>query len=82
MGLFSSLVMLPLAPLTGLVWLARQLEEIADQEMNDPVALRRRLTEAEEAHAAGLIGDIELEAIEEAIVHRLLQNSGALGGMR
>ena len=80
MGLISGLVTLPLAPLNGLVWLAERLRDVADQELNDPVALRRQLTEAEEAHAAGELNDLEFAAIEDAIVQRLLQNSGITGG--
>ena len=80
-GLVSSILMLPLAPVTGLAWVADRLREMADQELNDPVALRRQLAEAEDARVAGYLSDSEYAVIEGAIVERLLQNSGVTGGM-
>jgi hypothetical protein len=81
MGLLARVALLPLAPVTGLVWVAERLQEMAEQELNDPVALRRQLAEAEEARAAGFLNDIEYAAVEEAIVQRLLRSSGASGGV-
>lgn len=73
MGLLRRLVLLPVAPLEGLVWLARTLQEIAEGELDDPAALRARLDAAEEAHRAGEIDDEELAAIEDAVLRRLVE---------
>jgi hypothetical protein len=77
MGLIGRVVALPLAPITGVLWLAEKLQEIAETEMHDPAALRRHLTTAEADHAAGLISDAELSAIQDAIVERLLESGDA-----
>lgn len=77
MGLLKSLLLLPAAPVaapvSGLVWLARTLQEIAEEELDDPSALRARLAEAEDAHRAGEIDDAELAAIEDTVLARLVQ---------
>jgi hypothetical protein len=73
MGLLKRLVLLPVAPVEGLLWLARTLQEIAEGELDDPAALRARLAAAEEAHRAGEISDAELAAVEDAVLARLVE---------
>jgi hypothetical protein len=73
MGVLKRLVLLPVAPVEGLVWLGRTLQEIAQDELDDPTALRARLTAAEEAHRAGEISDAELAAVEDAVLARLVE---------
>jgi hypothetical protein len=72
MGILRRIALLPLAPVEGVLWLAHVLQEIAEAELDDPALLRARLDEAEEAHARGELSDEELEAIEEAILDRLV----------
>jgi hypothetical protein len=79
MGLVSGLVLLPLAPLRGTIWLAEQLALQAERELNDGDAVRRRLVEAEIAFESGRISAAEYEAIEEELLDRLLAQ-GELGG--
>ncbi len=81
MGLLRRLVMLPLAPLEGLVWLARTLEQVAEEERNDPARLRAVLEDAEAAHRRGELGDEELAVIEDEILDRLVQTRGTEGGL-
>jgi hypothetical protein len=73
MGLLRRLVLLPVAPVEGVLWLARTLQEIAEGELDDPAALRARLQAAEEAHLAGEIDDEELAAIEDAVLQHLVE---------
>ncbi|MDQ3878880.1 MAG: gas vesicle protein GvpG [Actinomycetota bacterium] len=80
MGILGRVLLLPLLPLEGMVWLARLLEELGDRELNDPTVLRERLDEAERAHRAGEIGDNELAEIERVILDRLFATRNA-GGM-
>ena len=47
MGLFTGLLLLPLAPLRGTIWVAERLAEQAARELDDEVAVRRLLAEAE-----------------------------------
>ena len=72
MGLFTGLLLLPLAPVRGVVWVAETLQGIAEQTLDDPQQLRRALVEAEEAHRRGEITDDELAMIEQHVVDRLV----------
>ena len=80
MGLIGSLLMLPLAPLQGMVWLASLLQEIAEKQLNDPEVLRAKLRDAEEAHRRGEMSDEELERVEDVVFERLLAVQQGQGG--
>lgn len=71
MGIFTGLILLPLAPLRGTIWLAEKLAEIADRELYDESAVRRLLIEAEMALDAGQISNAEYEEIEDTLLDRL-----------
>jgi len=71
MGLFTGLLLLPLAPLRGTIWLAEQLAAIAERELNDEQALRRLLLEAEVALDAGELTLAEYEQVEEELLDRI-----------
>jgi hypothetical protein len=72
MGLLRALVLAPVAPVLGVVWLAETLQQVAEQEMNDPAAWRARLAEAEDAHRRGELTDEQLAAVEELALERLV----------
>ncbi len=78
MGFLSNVLLLPLAPLRGVLWVAQLLETLAANELNDPDLLRSKLREAEDAHRRGEISADELDRIEEAIFTRLttMQRAG------
>jgi hypothetical protein len=80
MGLLSNVLLLPLAPVRGVLWVAQLLEELASNELNDPELLRSRLREAEDAHRRGEISDEELDRIEDAVFTQLVTMQGARGG--
>jgi hypothetical protein len=71
MGIFTGLLLLPLAPLRGTIWLAEQLAEIADRELNDETTVMRLLVEAEMAVDARQISHAEYEQIEDELLGRL-----------
>lgn len=75
MGLFSSLVSLPLAPARGVVWAAEKVREEAEREYYDPGTIRRQLEEVAEAREAGALDDAEADALEEALVARLVESN-------
>ena len=72
MGLLRRAVLLPLSPVEGLLWLGRTLQQVAEDELLDPDALRARLDAAEAAHQAGEIDDDELAAIEDEVLSQLV----------
>ena len=71
-GILRRLVLLPLAPVEGVIWLARALQDVAEEELNDPERLRGVLEEAEEAHRRGELSDEEVAAVEDEILARLV----------
>ncbi|HEV7930862.1 MAG TPA: gas vesicle protein GvpG [Actinomadura sp.] len=72
MGLFTGLLTLPLAPMRGVVWLAEQIREQAEQQMYDPAAVRRQLAEVDRARAAGELSDDEAAELEDELLSRLM----------
>ena len=71
MGLFTGLLLLPLAPLRGTIWIAERLMEYADEELGDESSARRLLAEAELAYESGDLSEAEYEAVEDELLERL-----------
>jgi hypothetical protein len=71
MGLFTGLLLLPLAPLRGTIWLAEQLGEYAERELSDEAPVRQLLLRAEEAFDRGELTEAEFEAVEDELLERL-----------
>jgi hypothetical protein len=71
MGLFTRLVMLPLAPVEGVVWMARQLEQQAWNELYGPDSIRAQLADLQEALEAGDITEDEYLESENILLDRL-----------
>ena len=73
MGLISGLIKLPLAPVTGTVWIAEQIQAAAEAEYYDEGAIQAQLREVDAAREAGTIEDAEADAAEDALLERLLE---------
>jgi len=71
MGLLSGILLLPLAPVRGTIWVAEQLAEQAARELDDEVAVRRLLVEVELALERGELTIAEFEQIEDGLLERL-----------
>ena len=80
MGLITGLLTLPLAPVRGTVWIAEQLLEEAERQLNDPAAIERQLAEAEAAHERGELTDDELADLEDELLRRLTGQTGGWYG--
>lgn len=68
MGLISGILLLPLAPIRGVGWVADRLIEAAEAELYSPDAVRARLAALNEALDQG---DIDLDAFEREEEHLL-----------
>lgn len=79
MGLFSGLMMLPLAPARGVAWIGGQLLDQAEHETADPEAIGRELDALAEAEAAGEITADERTEAEDILVAELLRARGRDG---
>lgn len=73
MGLIGALIKLPLAPVTGTIWVAERIQEQAEAEYYDEGAIQEQLREVDEARRAGTIGEAEAAAAEDALLERLLE---------
>ena len=72
-GLLTELLGLPLLPLRGVVAVAEQVRQQAEEEYYDPGRIRAQLEEVERQRAEGSLSDEEAEALEEELVERLIE---------
>ena len=69
MGLLSRLVMLPLAPVEGVVWLAEQLQRQAEAALYGDAALAE-LQRVTEAYERGELSEEQYALAEMALLER------------
>ena len=79
MGLISGLVLLPLAPVRGVAWVAEVIAEEADRELAAANSPERALAELEAARATGEIDPDEADELESQLIARLLEERGQGG---
>jgi hypothetical protein len=73
MGLFTGLITLPLAPVRGVAWVAQQVADEAEREMDDEPRLRRELVQLELDRDSGQLDDREYEQRADALFEQLAQ---------
>jgi chorismate mutase len=73
MGLLAELLGLPLLPLRGVVAVAEQVRQQAEEEYYDPARIRAQLEEVDRQRAEGNLSDEEAEAWEDELVERLIE---------
>jgi hypothetical protein len=71
MGIFTTLLTLPLAPVRGAVWVAEQIAEEADRQLYDESRIRRELLQLEFDHDAGRIDAAEKDLRAQQLLQRL-----------
>jgi len=71
MGFLTGILLLPLAPLRGTIWLAERLAEVAEREADSEATFRRLLVEAEIAFDSGELSEAEYEQVEDELLERL-----------
>ena len=74
MGLFTSLITLPLAPVRGAAWVAQQVAEEAERQLYDESNIRRELLQLELDHEAGVIEDEDYVQRSDELLERLAQS--------
>jgi hypothetical protein len=81
-GLFKELVLLPLAPVRGTLWVTEQIAEEAEAQLYDEDRIKRELIELEFEHSAGRVSDEEREQKERDLLERLsIARERNAGGM-
>ncbi|MFH8484959.1 gas vesicle protein GvpG [Streptomyces longisporoflavus] len=71
MGLISGLLLLPLAPARGVMWVAERLHDAAERELYDPGVIRAQLAALNQDLDEGDISLAEFEVEEERLLDRL-----------
>lgn len=71
MGLFSAILLLPLAPVRGVAWVVEQVADEADRQLYDPAFIRRDLLQLELDYEDGRLSPEEREFEEERLMERL-----------
>jgi hypothetical protein len=72
MGLIGNVLLLPLAPVRGVTWVAGVIAEEADRQMAASASPARALEDLAAATANGEISPEEAEALEAQIIERML----------
>ncbi len=72
MGLLTTLLTLPLAPVRGTMWIAEQVREEALREFEDEDSIRARLADLEARYELGEITEDEYLTSEEELLERLV----------
>jgi len=70
--LITGLLTLPLAPVRGVVWLAEQIQDYAEEQYYDPVNIRDELERVEEARRSGELSEEECAEWENELLRRLM----------
>ncbi|WP_280434017.1 gas vesicle protein GvpG [Nocardia carnea] len=72
MGLLTSLLSLPLAPVRGVIRLGELIQEQVEQQLHDPAVIRRELDELDEAAAAGRLSEQEYRQAQQQVLNRMI----------
>lgn len=72
MGLLTGLLGLPLAPVRGVVWLAEQIQQQAEEQYYDPARIRAQLERIDEARRSGELSEEECAELENELLQRLM----------
>jgi hypothetical protein len=70
-GLLREIVLLPLAPVRGVVWTMRQVLDVAERDQVD--GIHRELIELEQALQDGFITEDEFDDREDELIDQLDQ---------
>jgi hypothetical protein len=80
MGLFRALVMVPLAPVSGVRWVVDVLAGEAERELADQQSPQRALAELDARRANGEISDEDAEVLEGQLIQQMLSGHGLSEG--
>ena len=72
MGLLTGLLGLPLAPVRGVVWMAEQIRDHAEEQYYDPARIRAELEQVDAARRSGELTEEEAAERENELLQRLM----------
>lgn len=71
MGLLSTILTFPLAPIRAVMALGEVIQRRVDEELRDPASVRRELEEIDRSHRAGEISDEEASRRQQQVLDRM-----------
>ena len=77
MGFFTELLLLPLAPVRGVSWIAEQIQDQVDYRLNDPGVIRAQIDELDAAFEREEITEAERDEQQEVLLQRLVGQPAA-----
>lgn len=72
MGFFTELLLLPLAPARGVIWVGEQIEQEVDRRLNDPAVIRAKIDDLDTQFERGEITEDERDEQQETLLARLM----------
>lgn len=78
MGLLSTILTLPLAPVRGVIWLGEVIQDQVEQQLHDPAALRAELEEIDRAAQAGQLSEEEQKQAQQSVLDRMTGSASGL----
>ncbi|MDT7709727.1 MAG: hypothetical protein QOG20_5334 [Pseudonocardiales bacterium] len=72
MGLLTGILGLPIAPVRGVLWLAEQIKEQAEEQYYDPARIRAQLEQIDESRRSGEMTEDECAELENDLLQRLM----------
>jgi hypothetical protein len=79
MGPLKALLMLPLAPVSGLRWVTQVLADEAQRELEAKQSPERALADLDAKRATGEISDEEAAVLESQLLEEMLARHGLSG---
>ena len=76
MGLVTGLLGQPQQPVRGVMWLAEQILDQAEEQFYDPARIRAQLEQVDEARRSGELTEEECAEIENELLQRLMYRRG------
>ncbi|MFC7303314.1 gas vesicle protein GvpG [Streptomyces monticola] len=80
MGLLGEVLLLPVAPVRGSLWVIRQVVNEAERQYYDPGTVRTELARLEQRLEAGEIDSEEFDRLEDELLDRLETAMQRAGG--
>jgi hypothetical protein len=82
MGLLSTILTAPAAPIRFVDWTARQVLDAAERELYDPSRIRHQLAELSERLDAGELSESEFDRMEDELLDQLEEAERYQQGLR
>ena len=80
MGLITGVLLLPVAPVRGVLWVAEQINEEVNRRYYGEAAIVKELRAVDEARRSGAIDEAEAARREEALLERRRAAAAQTGG--